>query len=277
MPNTMPSSPGQSSTSSLNADAIAPGLAAPGAVTISTSPRHHLSDAALNDAIVGFRSRDERSRPFNLLRTQIIRLAATGVRIIGITSATPRVGKTFVASNLAASLARLPEWQTVLFDLDLRRGSVAERFNIPVEKGMTEYLAGQTDDLAGLAWGIEGQQLTIYPAAVRRVLSSELLASARFQQLIDAMRALPEQSIVLLDLPPVFANDDAMIVGELIDGYLMVVEDGVTTAKQIRDAMRLMKSVRCFGTVLNNYVKGFSGGDYGYGYGKGSGYADYYN
>jgi Mrp family chromosome partitioning ATPase len=199
------------------------------------------------------------------------------VRIIGITSATPRVGKTFVACNTAASLARLPEWQTLLFDLDLRRGSVAERFNIPVERGMTEYLGGREDKLADLAWGIEGQQLTIYPAAVRRVLSSELLASSRFEDLIAGMRALPGQTVVLLDLPPVFANDDAMIVGELIDGYLLVVEDGVTTAKQVRDSMRLMKSVRCLGTVLNNYVKGFGGGDYGYGYGKSSGYADYYN
>lgn len=252
-------------------------LARAGATVIDTVPRRHITAAALGEAIVGFRSRDERSRPFNLLRTQIIRLAAEGVRVIGITSATPRVGKTFVACNLAASLARLPEWQTVLFDLDMRRGSVAERFNIPVERGITEYLAGETDDLADLAWGIEGQRLAIYPAAVRRVLSSELLASSRFQDLVAGMRALPGQSVVLLDLPPVFANDDAMIVGELIDGYLMVVEDGVTTAKQVRDSMRLMKSVRCLGTVLNNYVKGFGGGDYGYGYGKGSGYADYYN
>ncbi len=246
-------------------------------VTISTTPRHLVSTEALGDAIVGFRSRDERSRSFNLLRTQIVRLAANGVRVIGVTSATPKVGKTFVACNLAASLARLPEWQTVLLDLDLRRGSVAERYNIPVERGLTEYLAGKTDDLADLAWGIEGQQLTIYPTAVRRVLSSELLASSRFQELILATRAIPGQAVVLLDLPPVFANDDAMIVGELIDGYILVVEDGVTTAKQVRDSMRLMKSVKCFGTVLNNYVKGFAGGDYGYGYGKGSGYADYYN
>ena len=254
-----------------------PAVPRTGGVTISTSPRHILPADELGDAIVGFRSRDERSRSFNLLRTQILRLAAEGARVIGVTSATPKVGKTFVACNLAASIARLPEVQTVLMDLDLRRGSVAERYNIPVEHGLTEYLAGRTDDLADLAWGVEGQELTIYPAAVRRVMSSELLSTTRFQDLIAAARGLPGQAMTILDLPPVFANDDAMIVGEMIDGYILVVEDGVTTAKQVRDSMRLMKSVKCFGTVLNNYVKGFAGGDYGYGYGKGSGYADYYN
>ncbi len=249
----------------------------PGPVTISTEPRHILPAADLGEAIVGFRSRDERSRSFNLLRTQIVRLMGEGVRVIGITSATPRVGKTFVACNLAASMARLPEQRTVILDLDLRRGSVAERYNIPVERGLTEYLSGRDDQLADLAWGIEGQQLTIYPTAVRNVLSSELLAGSRCQELIAAARNRPEPGIVLCDMPPVFANDDAMILGEMIDGYIMVVEDGVTTAKQVRDSMRLMKSVRCFGTVLNNYVQGFTGDDYGYGYGKGSGYSDYYN
>lgn len=250
---------------------------ASGLPLIGTDPRHILPRDDLGEAIVGFSSRDERSRPFNLLRTQIVRLVSSGVRVIGVTSATPRVGKTFIACNLAASLARLPEMKTVLLDLDLRRGSVAERFNIPVENGMTEYLAGRVDDLSGLSWGIEGEELTIYPAAVRKVLSSELLASSRFQDVITAARAIPQPAVVLCDLPPIFANDDAMIIGELIDGYLMVVEDGVTTAKQVRDSMRLMKSVKCFGTVLNNYIQGFTGDDYGYGYGKTSGYSDYYN
>lgn len=245
--------------------------------SLATTPRRTIPADQLGEAIVGFRSRDERSRPFNLLRAQIARLVSEGVRVIGVTSATPQVGKTFVACNLAAAMARLPEMNTVLVDLDLRRGSVAERFNIPVEEGVTEYLGGLTDDLASLAWGVEGESLTIYPTAEKRVLSSELLAGARFQGLVESMRAVPAPAVVLCDLPPVFANDDSMIIGELIDGYIMVVEDGVTTAKQVKDSMRLLGSVRCFGTVLNRYIKGFSGGDYGYGYGKGNGYSDYYN
>lgn len=251
--------------------------ARPGALTISAVPAHVAPAENVSETIVGFRGRDERSRSFNLLRTQVIRMVANGAKVIGITSATPQVGKTFIACNLAASLSRLPDMQTILYDLDLRRGSVAERFELPVETGMTEYLAGQTDDLAGIAWGIEGQRLVVYPTAARRVRSSELLASARFTGLIDAMRETRGQVVHLCDLPPVFANDDSMIVNEHIDGYIMVVEDGVTTAKQVRDSLRLLGPDKCFGTVLNRYVKGFAGGDYGFGYGKGKAYADYYN
>jgi protein-tyrosine kinase len=248
-----------------------------GAPTISATPATIAPAEFVSDTIVGFRGRDERSRAFNLLRTQLIRLYANGAKVIGVTSATPQVGKTFIACNLAASLSRLPDMQTILYDLDLRRGSVAERFELPVEIGMTEFLLGETDDLANLSWGIEGQRLTMYPTAARRVRSSELLASARFASLVAAMRAMRGDVMHICDLPPVFANDDSMIVNEHIDGYIMVVEDGVTTAKQIRDSLRLLGPEKCFGTILNRYVKGFSGGDYGFGYGKGKAYADYYN
>lgn len=247
------------------------------AALISTTPAHILPADELGEEIVGFRSRDERSRPFNLLRSQMIRLVAGGARVIGVTSATPQVGKTFIASNLAASLARLPDMRTILFDLDLRRGSVAERFNIPVERGLTEYLGGDIDNLGDLAWGVEDQRLTIYPTPERPVLSSELLAGSRFTALVNGMRAMRGQVVCICDLPPVFANDDSMMVMEYIDGYVMVVEDGVTTAKQVKDALRLLGREKCYGTVLNRYIRGFVGGDFGYGYGKGSGYSDYYN
>ena len=72
--------------------------------------------------LVGFESKDARSRPFNLLRAQLIKkLAETGGHLIGITSPAPNAGKSFVASNLAASMSQLSNRRTVLIDLDLRR------------------------------------------------------------------------------------------------------------------------------------------------------------
>ncbi|MDB5687545.1 MAG: chromosome partitioning protein, partial [Rhizorhabdus sp.] len=63
-----------------------------------------------SNGVYGFDSKDIRSRPFTLLRAQVLRIArAKNWRIIGITSPTPRVGKSFVASNLAAALARSPD------------------------------------------------------------------------------------------------------------------------------------------------------------------------
>ncbi|MBB4152777.1 Mrp family chromosome partitioning ATPase [Sphingomonas jinjuensis] len=230
----------------------------------------------MDPALVGFMGRDQRSRAFNLLRTQIVRMLGDGRRIIGLTSPTPQVGKTFVISNLSASLSRIPEMQTFLFDFDLRRGSVAQRFGIPPSVGLADYLSGDVDTIDGMARRMEDEKLIIYPTFEKEMYSSELMASARFSSLIAGMRAVREPSIFMCDLPPVFANDDAMIACEQLDGYLLVVEDGVTTSKQLKDSMRLLGPEKCLGTVLNRYIQGF-GGDYGFGYGSQGSYAEYYS
>lgn len=126
--------------------------------------------------VFGFNSRDRRSRPFNLLRAQVLKLMrANNFKIIGVTSATPRVGKSFMASNLAASLSRIPGTRTLLFDLDLRRGSIAKTFDIPEGPGINSFLSGEIDSLDAAAYDIHGTGLTIFPSFPTGDSSAELL------------------------------------------------------------------------------------------------------
>lgn len=228
--------------------------------------------------VFGFNSRDSRSRPFNLLRSQIIKqMNARGWRILGITSATPQVGKSFVAANLAASLSRVPTMHTLLFDLDLRRGSIAKTFGIEPGDGIHSFLLGDVDSLNEAAYEVEDARMTIFPSFPTPHSSAELLAGARFRTLVEAMKRLPDNTFCICDLPPAFANDDASIVLREIDAYLFVVEEGRTTSRQVRDAMKLLAPAPCIGTVLNRYNGGIGGDDYGFGYGAQRGYDGYYS
>jgi Mrp family chromosome partitioning ATPase len=228
--------------------------------------------------IYGFDSKDIRSRPFTLLRAQILRIARSrGWRIIGVTSPTPKVGKSFVASNLAAALARSPDLHTYLFDFDLRRSTIAKNFRLTGRHGVSHFLDGTIDDLRQVARTIPNEQLTLFPSYPNAGASDELVASTRMDSLIAAMRQLPENSLCLCDLPPVFANDDAVVISQKIDAFLMIVEDGVTTRKQIRDSFRLLAPAPCIGTVLNRYSAGLTADDYGYGYGQEKRYGSYYS
>ncbi len=236
-----------------------------------------LGDASKR-GVFGFDSRDRRSRPFNLLRAQVLKIAKVrDWKIIGVTSATPGVGKTFIASNLAASLSRIPRQRTLLFDLDLRRGSVAKRFGLPEGVGIESYLAGDTASLDAVARNIHNSGLTIFPSAPSDTSSAELLAGSRMKLLVQAMRALDEQYLCLCDLPPAFANDDASIVLQHIDAYLLVVEEGRTTARQVRDAIEMLRPAPCLGTVLNRYRSSLGGDDYGFGYWAQRKYDAYYS
>lgn len=226
--------------------------------------------------VVGFNRRDIQARPFSLLRSQVIKkMAANGWKVVGITSATPAVGKSFLSANLAAAMSRLPDRQVYLFDCDIRRGSLAELFGIQGEDGMAEFLEDPKIELAKIGRKLGNDGLSVYPAYPTSGLSAELFGTERFRSLVAGLRALPDSAIILCDLPPAFANDDAMIIAQQLDAYIMVVEQGQTTQAQLRDTMRLLSPAPCLGTVLNRYQGGF-GDPYGYGYGYNDSYDKYY-
>jgi protein-tyrosine kinase len=233
--------------------------------------------AAADKGIFGFNSRDMRSRPFNLLRTRLLKLSrANDWRLFGVASATPKVGKSFISANLAAALSRTPDLDVYLMDFDLRRSSVASNFGIEEGPGLQQFLSGEVAALDGIAVRPEGENLTILPSFRTATHSSELLSGKPMDRLVHAMRQLSDRAVFICDLPPVFANDDASIVASKLDAYILVVEEGRTTKKQVRDSINILAPAICAGTVLNRYHGGLISDDYGYGYGHSANYGDYY-
>lgn len=225
--------------------------------------------------IFGFRNADTRARPFKLLRSQLRkRMRESGARFVGVTSASPAVGKSFVAANLAAALSRISDLDVYLMDIDLHRPALADRFGLKEGHGIQDYLSGEVTDIRQVALRINQERLVLLPGFRRDLPTGELLASAEADRLFGMLRALPDNAICLFDMPPIFADDDAVIIANRVDGFLMVVEDGKTTIKQVRDTLRLLAPTPCIGTVLNRYKNQLLSDDYGYGVGYG--YGAYY-
>ena len=106
--------------------------------------------------------------------------------------------------------------------------------------------------------------LVVYPTFPAPGNSAELMVGDRLLDLVARARALGDDAIVIFDLPPVFANDDAMLVAEQLDGILLVVEQGVTTKKQLQSSLQLLHPTPLLGTIFNRFTGG-SGDPYGYG------------
>lgn len=219
--------------------------------------------AAKRRLVHGFDSRNASSRSFNLIRSKLVALnRERGWRLVGVVSATPNVGKSFVSANLAAAMSRDPRFQTYLMDLDLRRGTIKDIFGIQTQRGLIEYIEDTgTSELQGFI--PQGQELVILPTLPGAVLSAELLASERATTLLHSMQNSDRRNFFICDLPPAFANDDASIIMESLDGYVIVAEDGKTTQREIEAAVELLGKDRLAGVVLNKYRGGVVSEGYG--------------
>lgn len=223
-------------------------------------------DAAIakSKGIYGFDSLDARSRPFNMIRAKLHELRSQrGWRLFGVVSATPKVGKSFIAANVAASLSRDPRFHTTVLDLDLRRASLTAVFNIEPKVSVRAYLEAQPGADAPTAYALEGERLMILPTTSGPIRSAELLAGNRAQALLKAMKSSAENSLYIVDLPPVFANDDAVTAMARLDGYVVVVEEGTTTTREVKDVIGLLGVQRLAGVILNKYRGGFVSEGYG--------------
>lgn len=206
---------------------------------------------------VGFDGRDIRSRPFKLLRTQLAKLlAGRGARLIGITSTAPAAGKSFLSLNLAASLAQVAEHPVYLVDLDLRRASLAEQLGLTVNTGVDAFLRAEAQELVDIGHRVEGLPLVVFPTKQVDTRSEEHLAGPQFSRLVQLLRQQSDGGIVLFDLPPVFASDDAMICIEALDGYVMIVDSGRTSRRQLTEAIEMLRPSPLLGSVLNRYKGG---------------------
>lgn len=228
------------------------------------------SSIARNRGIHGFNSFDSRSRSFNLIRARIFGLRRKrGWRMLGFVSASPSVGKSFISANVAAALSRDPRSQTYLVDLDLRRGGIGSIFDIAPQEGLESFLDSSEWHGPPPAYTPTGQSLIILPAVPgHQVSSAELLVGTRAVQLLQAMRNSPQANLFLFDLPPVFANDDTSAVMELLDGYVLIAEEGKTTQRDIESAVDMLGEERLAGVILNKYRGGLIS--------EGRGIEDYY-
>jgi succinoglycan biosynthesis transport protein ExoP len=170
-------------------------------------------------------------------------------RVVLITSAIPKEGKTTVASNLARTLA-MSGSRVLLVDADVRRGSVHQIFNVCLNPGLLEVLSEEAS-LAQAIVPTAQPGLFILPAGESGHGNSDTFLRRGMAQLLRDLAA--QYNYIVIDSAPVLATDDAVCLGPSTDGVFMVVRASYTSARAAREALdRLRKlKVNVLGTVYN--------------------------
>jgi capsular exopolysaccharide synthesis family protein len=208
------------------------------------------------------------SELFRTLRTNLRFMQPTDVEcpVVLVTSSINGEGKSYVATNLAISMALLGK-RVALVGLDIRKPMLATYLNLPSQGCLTSYLADSAYALEDAILPSNVKNLDIIPAGIIPPNPSELLLSDRLGELFAELRK--KYDFVIVDSAPVAMVSDTYQLARVCDMTVYVSRANYTTFElvdfinQTNEQQRLPKMV----AVLNGADAKSIGYGYGYGYG----------
>jgi capsular exopolysaccharide synthesis family protein len=170
-------------------------------------------------------------------------------QVVLVTSAATMEGRTTVASQLAASLARAGR-RTLLIDGDLRRPALHALFDVPLEDGLCEVLRAEVD-VDDVIRPTHAEGLWLLTAGYCDVDAIHALATEQMQPVFDKLRN--EYDFVIIDGAPILGMSDALIFGQYSDGAILSVRRDHSQMPKINHAAELLRDVgiRIIGAVVN--------------------------
>ncbi|KAA0970576.1 CpsD/CapB family tyrosine-protein kinase [Aureimonas fodinaquatilis] len=171
--------------------------------------------------IAAFDKTDPQTRGFDILRSHVTNImAADGTQTIAVTAPTTECGVSMVAANLAFSLARLKTLTVLMVEFKPRHGGFSGLFGLP----------RQAPDEGAV--GLMGHVRRIQAGAhVINLLSAPHDVDP--SEFVERVKRELRPDILLLDLPPMLAGDDAVHMLPLADLILLVLAVGRSTVTEL--------------------------------------------
>lgn len=229
-----------------------------------------------NTVTLDQQSREDVVEAFRLIRTNLDYLIRSGNKdrkIIAVTSSIAGEGKTFVAMNLAQTMATTGI-KTLLIGADIRNPGLKRYFqSLKATSGLTEYLHDQTVDMGDIIKpSLTNPKLDVIHAGSLVPNPTELLNNGRLENLLQ--RAANMYDLIIMDTAPSMIVSDTLEISKFTDLTLYVVRAGYLDKKAlsfVREQFQ-KKSLPGLALVLNDVKEsqlGY-GTNYGYGYGYGT-------
>lgn len=184
--------------------------------------------------------------------------------LIMVTSSLPGEGKTQTSINLAISMALELDHTVLLVEADVVKPSVLSRIGVKGGKGLLDLLEDPKLDLADVLLKTDIPKLTLLPAGSASSRSTELLASATMDALLDELASNYHDRIIIFDSPPLLPSTEARVMASNMGQVIMVVEAGKTPLPAIKQAFATVEEHPVVLTMLNKYQGPKGNEAYGY-------------
>jgi len=213
---------------------------------------------------------------YRSLRTNLLFSQTGENRVIIVTSATIKEGKSTIGANLGVVVAQQGA-RVLLIDADMRKPLQHHTFGVPRDPGLGECLLGQIRwqdavrrfsdvmlgdmgiDQALMTPGLD--QLDVLTAGRAKANPPDLLAAPAMTTLLEEVRN--EYDMVIIDMPPMLHTTDATVLASKVDGVLLVYHIGAVVRGALKRVKQTVESVggKVLGIVLNG-VRGEVSPDY---------------
>lgn len=171
------------------------------------------------------------------------------LKSLQVTSSVISEGKSFVAANLAVTLAKYSGSKTLLIEGDLHRPTLATMFGLKDLHGLSDWWTARNEELASYVLRFTGTALSFLPAGKACDRPSEILRSP---QLADAFAGLKSRfDWIVVDSTPMLPVIDANLWSRLVDGSLLVVREGVAPLKALKKGLQSLDNPKLIGVVVN--------------------------
>jgi tyrosine-protein kinase Etk/Wzc len=217
---------------------------------------------------------------FRMLRTNLAYSGLTEPKgnVIQVTSSVSGEGKSFVAENLAASIA-LTGHSVLIMELDLRKSTLRQHFGLESGMGVTDFLIEKVPLEQAIQAVPNTENLYLISSGAIPPNPTELLGSESFQNLMTQLKQ--RFDYIIMDTAPISLVTDSQVLAHHAKATLYVIRHNFTTKNFLYFIQQLFTSNKfnnlnlVFNGIkrrgINVFGKGYGYG-YGYGYGNGFGY-----
>lgn len=214
------------------------------------NPRRKSQDWNIPEVLVRDIPRSPISEAFRMLQANLKFLSSDKpLKVIVVTSAVPKEGKSTVSANLATAIAQLGR-RVLLVDADMRHPLQHHIWELTNAAGLSDVIVGQTEFESTVTEVMA--KLDVLTAGVMPPNPMALLDSKRMASLIDSFSE--HYDFVIIDAPPLVLAADALTLGRMTDGVLLVARPGVIDSTSAAAAKESLD--RCGQNVLGLVVNG---------------------
>ncbi|MFH1023267.1 MAG: CpsD/CapB family tyrosine-protein kinase [Planctomycetota bacterium] len=188
---------------------------------------------------------------FHALRANLAVLESRdAVRAIVLTSCHHQEGKTTTSFNLALAMARNRDRRILYLEGDLRRPRLRVITGIASHPGLDDYLDGKCGLEECLVY-TEAENLFLLPVRSGRSDAIYLLEQERMKELVRRLRGMFDY--IICDASPLLSTADPILLGNLMDGLVLVIGAETTQRESIEHAVGLVAQagVSFRGFILN--------------------------